>query len=236
MTERRCYIAGPMRGYPRYNFAAFYGAEPIVSKLGFIPINPARIDEEKGFDPDIPQDQLTPAMMAEFIERDVEAILKQADAIFMLKGWQASTGATAERALAKWRGLEIIYQQHEDVLEEALRITGGDRMNSYGPPDQDFQRTAGMWTSLFNDKLKGGASFSTEDVALAMILLKCSRQTHQGKRDNYVDIAGYARCGQLCADAKEERLRPFRLNYPMSIDEFIAKPANSGGVKPADNS
>ena len=207
MTERRCYIAGPMRGYPRFNFAAFYAAEPTVSELGFTPINPARIDEENGFDPDTPEDQLTPAMMAEFIERDVEVILKEADAIYMLKGWEASTGANAEHALAKWRGLEVIYQQHEDVLEEALRITGGDRMNAYGPPDQDFRRTAGMWTSLFGDKMMPGASFTPQDVALAMILLKCSRQTHMQKRDNWTDIAGYARCGNLCDEAQKKRMQ-----------------------------
>ena len=36
----------------------------------------------------------------------------------------------------------------EDVLEEALRITSGDRNASYGPPDQDFQRTAAMWSAM----------------------------------------------------------------------------------------
>lgn len=188
---KKCYIAGPMRGYPRYNFAAFYAAEQEVHQLGFMPINPARIDEEKGFDPNTPEDSLTPSMMAEFIERDVEVILKQADAIYMLQGWEGSTGARAEHALAKWRGIEVLYQQNEDVLEEALRITRGDRQAQYGPPDQDFQRTAKMWSAL------KGVEFSAREVALFMVLLKCSRQTHQNKRDNWVDIAGYARCGAI---------------------------------------
>lgn len=188
---RACYIAGPMRGYPRYNFDAFMAAEQEVSDLCFLPINPARIDIEHGFDPSTPEDKLTPAMMAEFIERDVEAILKKADAIYMLKDWEASKGATAEHALAKWRGIEVIYQCNEDILEEALRITRGDRQAQYGPPDQDFQRTARMWSAL------KGVDFTAKDVALFMVLLKCSRQTHQDKRDNWVDIAGYARCGSI---------------------------------------
>ena len=203
---RKCYIAGPMRGYPSYNFPAFYAAEESVAELGFAPINPARIDVDKGFDPSTPEDKLTPSMMAEFIERDVEAILKEADAIYMLKGWERSTGATAEHALAKWKGIEIIYQHSEDVLEEALRITGGDRMNAYGPPDQDFRRTAGMWTALFGQKMAPGAAFTPQDVALAMILLKCSRQTHMQKRDNWTDIAGYARCGNLCDEVAKGRM------------------------------
>jgi len=79
-----------------------------------------------------------------------------------------------------------------DVLEEALRITQGDRNPSYGPPDQNFQRTAAMWSAL------KGVHFEAREVAMFMIALKLSRETHQRKRDNWVDIAGYARCGSLC--------------------------------------
>ena len=86
----------------------------------------------------------------------------------------------------------------DDILEEALSITRGSRSASYGPPDQDFRRTAGMWSALFGAKLKEGVTFEPRDVALAMILLKTSREMHQRKRDNWVDIAGYARCGSLC--------------------------------------
>jgi hypothetical protein len=86
----------------------------------------------------------------------------------------------------------------ESILAEAQRITGGDRQAQYGPPDQDFSRTAGMWTSLFGELLKDGARFQPFHVALAMILLKTSRQIHQRKRDNWCDIAGYAHCGNIC--------------------------------------
>jgi hypothetical protein len=86
----------------------------------------------------------------------------------------------------------------EDILAEASRITRGSRQAQYGPPDQDFRRTAGMWSALFGLKLKDGVTFEPRDVALAMILLKTSRETHQRKRDNWVDIAGYASCGSRC--------------------------------------
>jgi hypothetical protein len=86
----------------------------------------------------------------------------------------------------------------EDILDKAARITRGDRQASYGPPDQDFRRTAGMWSALFGSKLKDGVTFEPRDVALAMILLKCSRESHQRKEDNWVDIAGYSRCGSQC--------------------------------------
>lgn len=96
----------------------------------------------------------------------------------------------------------------EDILEEALRITSGDRQAHYGPPDQDFARTAAMWSALFGDKLS--SPFEARDVAMAMICLKLSRETHQRKRDNSVDGAGYFRCLHLCneaAAAKEEKLK-----------------------------
>jgi len=86
----------------------------------------------------------------------------------------------------------------QDILAEASRITRGSRQAQYGPPDQDFRRTAGMWSALFFSKLKDGVTFEPRDVALAMILLKTSRETHQRKRDNWVDIAGYASCGSRC--------------------------------------
>jgi hypothetical protein len=89
-------------------------------------------------------------------------------------------------------------EDDEDILAEASRITRGSRQAQYGPPDQDFRRTAGMWSALFLSKLKDGVTFESRDVALAMILLKTSRETHQRKRDNWVDIAGYASCGSRC--------------------------------------
>ena len=88
--------------------------------------------------------------------------------------------------------------EDEDILDTAARITRGDRNASYGPPDQDFRRTAGMWSALFQAKLQEGVTFEPRDVAMAMILLKCSRESHQRKLDNWVDIAGYARCGSKC--------------------------------------
>lgn len=84
---------------------------------------------------------------------------------------------------------------NEDILEEALRITSGDRQANYGPPDQDFVRIAKLWTAL------SGFEFKSRDVAMFMICVKLSREIHQRKRDNAVDIAGYARCLDICNTA-----------------------------------
>ncbi len=89
----------------------------------------------------------------------------------------------------------------EDILDIAARITRGDRQSSYGPPDQDFRRTAEMITAMLRHKLAEGQQFETWEIAQMMILLKLSRLQHSKKRDNVVDIAGYARCMDVCYDA-----------------------------------
>lgn len=88
------------------------------------------------------------------------------------------------------------------VLDEAKKLITGDRNNQYGPPTQDFDRTAAALNGLgyrLNDKpLKGS------DVAIIMATLKLSRLIWQrDKRDSWVDLAGYAGCGFECAEGEE---------------------------------
>lgn len=76
------------------------------------------------------------------------------------------------------------------LLAEAATLINGDRNNQYGPPTQDFQRTAEMWEAYL------GISIEPHDVAALMCLLKISRISRQAdKRDSWVDLAGYAACG-----------------------------------------
>lgn len=192
------YVAGPMRGKKFFNFPAFDDAKEDLESQGFSVISPADLDRAVGFDPEILGSDYdwTDLNKCDFslmdaIDRDVAA-LKKCDAIYLLRGWESSKGANAEKALAEWMLLEVMYQEEVDILEEALRITKGDRNASYGPPDQDFQRTAQMWSAI------KGVPFEAREVAMFMVALKLSRETHQRKRDNWVDIAGYARCGSLC--------------------------------------
>ncbi len=100
----KAYIAGPMRGYPEFNFPAFFSAEEELLEVGLDVFNPARYDVETGFDPAAP----LPAGydMRETAARDLAELLA-CDAIYMLLGWKYSAGATAERAVALWVGLEI---------------------------------------------------------------------------------------------------------------------------------
>lgn len=85
-------------------------------------------------------------------------------------------------------------------LRVAEQLITKDRNNTYGPPDADFQRIAGLWSVMFD------RTFTAHEVALAMICLKLSRLTWSpGHVDNWVDVVGYAGCGHECAVLEEKR-------------------------------
>jgi len=83
-------------------------------------------------------------------------------------------------------------QTKMSVCEEADKIVTSERQSAYGTPKHNFQITADMLTaagfSFRGDRLK------PEDVGLMMILVKAARQSFKHKRDNLVDLAGYAKC------------------------------------------
>ena len=123
----RCYIAGPMRARPQFNFPAFMDAATRLRAAGWTVFNPAEMDKlDEASDP-VPLD-LTLEQQAtwtnavrqrRYAARDMEVIIgrlrgEDGDAIVLLDGWWESTGAFAERAVAKWVGLRIL------TLGEAL--------------------------------------------------------------------------------------------------------------------
>jgi hypothetical protein len=104
----KVYLAGPMRGYPEFNFPAFFEAEKKLQTLGFDVINPARLDVELGFDPKRSLEEQPNFPMDDFIKRDLACILslpKGKSLLVLLPGFSSSVGVTAEIALAKWRGV-----------------------------------------------------------------------------------------------------------------------------------
>lgn len=108
----RYYIAGPMRGYPGFNFPAFDKAAEELRAKGCEVFNPADRDREEGFDPTGLMGCTQELEAHNFNLRaalacDTSYICLEATHIFMLPGWAKSTGATAERALGIALGLVI---------------------------------------------------------------------------------------------------------------------------------
>lgn len=96
------------------------------------------------------------------------------------------------------------------VLKEAIDLITGDRNNSYGPPTQDFKRTADALTAFgfrVVDALGTAYPIKRHHVALIVDTIKTSRiMWSPTKRDNWTDKGGYAGCGYECAlaDAEDE--------------------------------
>ena len=111
------YIAGPMRKIQWYNFPAFDAAADKLRAEGHEAINPAELDRKAGFDAmkldeNYDWDSIPDEMdfdLAKWVQRDIAGVL-EADAIYMLEGWEDSTGATVELAVAKFAQKVIRYQ------------------------------------------------------------------------------------------------------------------------------
>jgi hypothetical protein len=86
-----------------------------------------------------------------------------------------------------------------NILEEANSLVHGDRQAAYGHPLDDFTRTAAMWAAIL------GHPVTAEQVGLCMCAVKISRQVNHPKRDNLVDLAGYAATVEMVLDEKYRR-------------------------------
>jgi Domain of unknown function (DUF6378)/Domain of unknown function (DUF4406) len=213
------YISGPMRGKPDHNYPTFHAVEKALCERGFdVILNPAR-----NFEGDKTR------TVNEYMLEDLRMVL-QADVVVLLPDWETSEGARREVELAKWvgkrfelaefdgesanqGGLEWTFRPIDNpipndsprasALDEARQLITGDRNNQYGPPTQDFDRTARMATGYgfkFVDEAGTIHDLKGHDVAIFMILLKTSRLAWTPtKRDSWVDTAGYSGCGYECA-------------------------------------
>ncbi|WP_117121036.1 DUF4406 domain-containing protein [Klebsiella variicola] len=94
----KIYIAGPMTGIPEFNRPAFNEVASGLVNDGHVVLNPATLPD--GLE------------QREYMDICC-AMIRCADAIFMLRGWERSEGAVAEHALAKKIGLEIFTECQE---------------------------------------------------------------------------------------------------------------------------
>ena len=104
----RIYIAGPMRGLPRYNFDEFDKAEERLRASGRIPVSPARMDRAIwGFDG---SGELTEGMRRETVFPIDVQVIPTCHGMYLLRGWEKSAGAILEVAYAQALGLQISYE------------------------------------------------------------------------------------------------------------------------------
>lgn len=107
----KIYLAGPMRGFPDFNFPAFHAAAAKLRAEGHEVFNPA----EKGAEKDAAVNQDDLAFRRLVFGLDTEWICKEAEGVAMLPRWVESRGAFAEWALANALGLDVRYLGKEYV-------------------------------------------------------------------------------------------------------------------------
>lgn len=211
-----------MRGKLDYNFPQFHEVEDALwdwlakqsdSATDHEVLNPA--DDFGGE---------TGRPLADYMRVDIQQVLK-ADVIVLLPGWLGSEGSSREVSVATWTGKRFMnavqsigcdgepYWYFEDtdvsagksqsvrgdMLDEAKALITGDRNNSYGPPHQDFARSAGA-LNAYGYRGPDGRLLESHDIAIFVMSVKLSRlMWTPAKRDSWVDLAGYAGCGLECA-------------------------------------
>lgn len=91
------------------------------------------------------------------------------------------------------------------VLTEAAACVLANRQADYGPPEDNFQRIAWIWSAWLWSRglLPPGTFIETYDVAVMSSGIKDARICESPhKADNWVDRAGYTACGWQCAPKK----------------------------------
>jgi nucleoside 2-deoxyribosyltransferase len=100
----KLYLAGPMRGYPNWNFAAFEEARTRLRAEDHTVFCPAANALAMGYAPqEGPCDRST---LEHVIQMDI-ACIYAADAVAILPGWEASVGCTVEVSLAQFLSMPI---------------------------------------------------------------------------------------------------------------------------------
>lgn len=137
-----------------------------------------------------------------------------------------------------------------DIANEAFGLVYGPRQASYGHPDADFTATGRITAAILTRWMQSeglvlysrgsGGPFDLhgpidlpdippETMALVIASVKISRESGQHKRDNLVDLIGYALCAQRIHDRDWEDPLTGEEDGREEVDEiFLDSPGQLG--------
>jgi hypothetical protein len=87
------YVAGPMTGYPSFNYPVFAAAADSLRAAGFVVENPAENPEQSSW--------------ADYMRLSLQQI-GRVDGIAVLPGWEHSRGAVLEVHIAHALGMRVL--------------------------------------------------------------------------------------------------------------------------------
>ena len=92
----------------------------------------------------------------------------------------------------------------ENIIKQVEKCILNDRQNTYGTPEDNFQKITDYWNTYLNIK-DDTFKLTKQDVAIMMVLLKVARMgSSPNHLDNFVDAAGYSIiAGSFCNTEKE---------------------------------
>jgi hypothetical protein len=202
----RIYIAGPLTGKTEVDIennieAARKWWDHLIA-LGHYPFCPHLLSGHKTRTQAEMEASGIDEEYAMWVEGYDYAWLELCDALFLMPTWKSSRGAQMEEGRAKQLHLHVIYDISQmpridpdcpkpTILQEAQALVYGDRQEAYGHPEEDYTQEAAMLSALWMHKLKD--PLTPHEAALGMVTLKVRRSLFRPlRRDNYVDMAGYA--------------------------------------------
>lgn len=81
---------------------------------------------------------------------------------------------------------DVVEEREKSILSEAEEIVNGIRQSDYGDANESFSRIATIASVMT------GKELSPEDCCAVMMAVKLVRESFAHKRDNLVDLCGYA--------------------------------------------
>ena|ERR1700735_501470 len=137
---KRIYLAGPMQGFPDFNFPRFNAVAKALRQGGHEVFNPAEKDIERHGGTNIAKGNANGSLdeakknhgfsLRQALSEDLQYITLTADVIAMLPGWEKSNGAQAEHRTAVAllsEGMEIMYLPEDfcRMVEQVMKATEG---------------------------------------------------------------------------------------------------------------
>lgn len=105
------YLAGPMSGYPSYNYPAFEKAAAELRESGVKILSPHEVPWPRG------HEKMEPSGLWAVMMEETAKLIVDCEAIILLRGWPSSQGAKIELRLFLDKGQPVFYYDNYRLID-----------------------------------------------------------------------------------------------------------------------